>query len=465
MAARISGKFILTGEVNMASDDPELLFERVIKRRLQSEITPEDCPDAGILAAFHEGTLSNDETSACKMHITKCARCRSVIEALETSDEILSPGQEYVPSADAATPEVLGYGAGDRKSVRHFVRPFKWRLMPATLAVAAGVLVLIGILVIRQSEKGPVQVAMNKTPIEKPEKRSSPGGMARTATEMPSHKKAELKTEEESRLKSKDIKHRLRPDILDSDAGKHSASKIAGERKYETAQLGILGKDRYQREALEREKVDSPVSKDSVPVTLSEAEAPPKHVSSDIADEFKVVLDRDRVAGQIIGAYEDLHKALSDDRAKRMDKELPIVPSIRVAKQEEFAETGKQFLAASPDPNVQWRFGAGGLIEKSIDSGKSWKRQLSNVTDDLLAGVVPSEKVCWLAGKNGTVLLTTDGEHWTRLPFPSKIDLGGIASKDALHTLVWDTQNKVKFSTEDGGNTWTEATGTAEHAP
>jgi hypothetical protein len=465
MDARNSSEFILTGEVSMQSDDPELLFERVLARRLQREIAPEDCPDAGILAAFHEGTLSNDETSICRMHVTKCARCKSVIEALEGSDAILSPEQEYVPSADAATPEVLGYGAGDRKSVRPILwtrlQPLKGWLMPATVAVAAGFFVLIGILVIHQNEKGTVQMAMNKPPIEKLEKKLSPDETVRPATEMTSQKKAELKTEKESRLKSQDIKRRLRSDTRDSDAAKSVAPTIDGEYKYDIAQLDVSDKERSQRPVLKRENVDSEVSKDSV-----HAVALPEHNSPDIVDEFKVVLDRDRVAEQIIGHDElSLNKALSDNKAKRMDKDLPIVRSDEMAKQEESARTSGQFLVASPDTNVRWRFGAGGLIEKSIDGGKSWERQSSNVTDDLLSGVAPAEKICWLAGMNGTVLLTTDGEHWTRLPFPSKIDLGGITSNDALHALVWDTQNKVKFSTEDGGNTWTEATETAPRAP
>jgi hypothetical protein len=478
MDARISGKFILTGEVIMQSDDPELLFERVLARRLQREIATEDCPDAGILAAFHEGTLSNDEILACRMHAAKCARCKSVIEALEVCDARLSPEQEYVPSADAATPEVLGYGVGDRRFVR-LLQPFKGWLMPATVTVAAGILVLIGILVIRQIEKGAVQIAMNKPPIEKPEKRLSSGETARPATEIPSQPKAQRTIEEESGLKSKSIKNRRQPDTLDSDASLGAPLTIANEKVAEISQMEMSGPERLQRKALKKEIVGAVVSKDSEPVK-TQAEAPPKHISVDIIDEFvvlseiadkrlglkeeksKAVRDNESVDEfKIVFDGEDLHDAASDNKASRMDKERPI----KAEKRKESAEIGRQFLVASPDTDVQWRFGAAGLIEKSIDGGKSWKRQSSNVTDDLLAGVVPAEKICWLAGKNGTVLLTTDGENWTRLHFPSKIDLGGIASQDAINALVWDTQNKVKFSTKDGGNTWTEATGTAPHAP
>jgi hypothetical protein len=447
MAARISGEFILTGEASMPSDDPELLFERLLERCLQREIAPDDCPDAGILAAFHEGTLSDDETLACRKHFAKCARCKSVIEALEASDAMLSPAQEYVPAADAATPEISGYGAGKRKSVRHIIwtrlQPFKGWLMPAAVALAAGVFFLIGILAIRQNEKGAVPMAMKKTPIEKLEKRYSPGETVRPATEMTSQKKAELKIEKESALIEESIKSRQRLDTL-TDAPKSTASKMDLDKAAQASQLRKSITESFQREAFKKDTVDSTVSTELAPVI----EAQPEHVSENIIDEFKIVSD------------EDLDKVARDNRAIPMDKELRIKAEI----QAEYARTDRQVPVVSPDRNVQWRFGAGGLIEKSVDGGKSWNRQSSNVTDDLLAGVAPTEKICWLVGKNGTVILAADGEHWTRLPFPSKIDLGGIASKDALNALVWDKQNKAKFYTQDGGNTWTETTRTAPHA-
>ena len=91
----------------------------------------------------------------------------------------------------------------------------------------------------------------------------------------------------------------------------------------------------------------------------------------------------------------------------------------------------------------------------SFDRGKTWKLQKSGVTADLTAGSATSDKVCWVAGKAGTLLLTTDGgKRWKQLPSPISEDLGGIHATDALHASIWDVPNRKSFETTDGGATW-----------
>jgi hypothetical protein len=102
-----------------------------------------------------------------------------------------------------------------------------------------------------------------------------------------------------------------------------------------------------------------------------------------------------------------------------------------------------------------WHAGSAGLIEFSPDGGHSWSRQRSGVIVDLLTGSAPSEKVCWIVGRVGAILLTTDGgAHWKLISSPLKDDLGGIQATDDLHALIWNVQNKKRFSTSDGGLTW-----------
>jgi photosystem II stability/assembly factor-like uncharacterized protein len=74
---------------------------------------------------------------------------------------------------------------------------------------------------------------------------------------------------------------------------------------------------------------------------------------------------------------------------------------------------------------------------------------------DLVAGSAPSENVCWIVGRLGTVLLTTDGgAHWKLLSPPTKDDIGGIQASDALHARIWNSRNTEIFETSDGGLTW-----------
>ncbi len=73
----------------------------------------------------------------------------------------------------------------------------------------------------------------------------------------------------------------------------------------------------------------------------------------------------------------------------------------------------------------------------------------------MLWGAAPSEAVCWIVGREATLLLTNDGgAHWTKLASPIQGDLGGVQAADALHATVWDAANQNRFATTDGGATW-----------
>ena len=86
------------------------------------------------------------------------------------------------------------------------------------------------------------------------------------------------------------------------------------------------------------------------------------------------------------------------------------------------------------------------------DGGRSWLRQTSGVLADLVTGSALSEKVCWIVGRVGAILLTTDGgEHWKTVTSPISEDLGGIRATDALDATVWNAKNTKTFETSDGG--------------
>ena len=120
----------------------------------------------------------------------------------------------------------------------------------------------------------------------------------------------------------------------------------------------------------------------------------------------------------------------------------------------------------SPDPNVRWRLGAppinitidgvsAGRVERSTDGGRTWTPQEPGTAGDLLlAGASPAPNVCWLVGRQGAVLLTTDGTSWRRIEFPEpKVDLVAVTARDALSATVTTADRRV-YHTDDGGKTW-----------
>ena len=100
-----------------------------------------------------------------------------------------------------------------------------------------------------------------------------------------------------------------------------------------------------------------------------------------------------------------------------------------------------------------WRLGEAS-IERSDDAGKTWRAQSSGDVTGLLGGSAPSPEVCWLAGRNGLMLRTTDGgEHWERLTSPTAGDLSQVIAANAGNATV-ETSGGERFFTRDGGRNW-----------
>src|ERR1700693_2796245 len=69
------------------------------------------CPDAGTLAAFHEGVLSVVEMDTTREHVDGCSRCQQVLLLLEATDEI--PLQVEIENDLKMREPVLSTGASD----------------------------------------------------------------------------------------------------------------------------------------------------------------------------------------------------------------------------------------------------------------------------------------------------------------------------------------------------------------
>jgi hypothetical protein len=110
-------------------------------------------------------------------------------------------------------------------------------------------------------------------------------------------------------------------------------------------------------------------------------------------------------------------------------------------------------VIVSPDPSVRWRV-AGTVVERSTNGGTRWEAVPTGIAADLTAGVAPSASVCWLVGRGGVVLLSTDGRTWRRVTFPESTDLSAIRATDARTATVSSSDGRL-FGTIDGGVTWT----------
>jgi hypothetical protein len=225
----------------------------------------------------------------------------------------------------------------------------------------------------------------------------------------------------------------------------------------------------------------------SAPATAREAPPPPARAfakSRPVPEEFKEDKNKalDERAKSEVQAPE-----LLDARRDRSETEKPADKVVAQArKQEEFrrqaaaappvdapaagraAETPAPPIASvagfragrgavteivSPDPASRWRIGAAGVVHRSTDAGVTFATQQTGIKTELLAGSSPARDVCWIVGRGGVVLLSTDGRTWQRRPFAEAIDLVAVSAADAK-TATITTSDGRRFSTTDGGATW-----------
>lgn len=108
----------------------------------------------------------------------------------------------------------------------------------------------------------------------------------------------------------------------------------------------------------------------------------------------------------------------------------------------------------SSNPASRWRITpTPGLVQHSADGGGTWDPQQTHVAAELTAGASPTPSVCWLVGRGGVVLLSTDARTWQRVSFPENADLVAVSATDASTATV-TTMDGRKFTTSDAGATW-----------
>src|SRR5450755_2798268 len=72
----------------MPSDERDRQFERALQRHLRASSADAACPDAEILAAYHERTLSPEEVAQWKEHIVACSRCQETLALVEETSPV-----------------------------------------------------------------------------------------------------------------------------------------------------------------------------------------------------------------------------------------------------------------------------------------------------------------------------------------------------------------------------------------
>ncbi|MBA2260209.1 MAG: hypothetical protein H0W18_15040 [Acidobacteria bacterium] len=194
-----------------------------------------------------------------------------------------------------------------------------------------------------------------------------------------------------------------------------------------------------ERDSRPQARADAPQQQKRSPAGAARSSDQTESRRSDKADAKESTGSSDRIAERAPPAAAAAPRAeLKDERARTLARAAAELPGVIV----------------SPDPAVRWRI-AERSVERSTDGGRTWRAQATGTAVDLLAGAAPAANVCWIVGRSGVVLLSTDGETWRRLAFPDKTaDLVGVTARDAVAATV-TTADGRKYSTTDAGRAWT----------
>ena len=489
----------------MPSDDRDQQFDRALARHLRSASPDAACPDAEILAAYHEGSLSLEEMAHWKPHIVSCSRCQETLALLEQTESVaandwekgevpvaLQASRSRAESKDtekeesalamraaSAAPAPVDMSSMSKGAARTR-RRVPWSIVVPAGALAAGLLVWVAV---HERTNFSMQKATNVQVAENREA-SPPASSA-----APQSGKAEARDEGTAALQSKNLADRKPSAALTSPALHAQAPSSAPSAAPPPAAKELGGLEQDKLAQLDAEKsAGTGTSSGFITRKRAVAAAPavPKAAAGGVggplvANQMQNQMQNQNVTQKANQAPNPAANQVTDQatnqppaeekkdvqQAQKQKSENPSVYSITESVEVSAAEApinGRNFsmlqvvgggLIVSPNKKQAWRVGPAGKIERSADAGKTWNLQNSGVAADLLAGFAPADNVCWIVGKAGTLLLTTDGgKHWKQVASPISDDLGGVHALDAQHASIWDAPRRKSFETSDGGLTW-----------
>jgi Photosynthesis system II assembly factor YCF48 len=473
----------------MGSEDRDRKFEKALAKQLRSSAAEDSfarnaaCPDAEILAAYHERSLSLEELNSWKSHIAGCARCQEILSQLELTDAIpvdaetaelekqslVSAGrldayaanQElFMSSAAPAKVRATARVAESKRAQVTTLQPRRtpWRWIAPAGAIAAGLLVWVTLhekSKLTPTQPREVQVARNREPAAPPAtapvSQAEPAGKPGPVEEKKKASSQRLPVSPPAGLTARTFsagqpnlpaKNAIAPpppgppmltaDAMSTDrladkgavAGVGGMLKQSGAPKPPAPTGARRANGAFAGASVSRAKQVPPARVADAPV--------PSATDSEQAGNRGIPAASESVEVTAAAPQAEMRKVQS----KSMLQELPNI--------------------VASNGHTTWIVGPSGFIERSDDAGKTWKLQNSGVKNDLRAGAAPSESICWVVGNAGVILRTTDGgENWTKIASPVAGDISAVDASSEFRAVVTDAATNKRYATADGGLSWT----------
>lgn len=485
----------------MPGDERDRQFERALAQHLRRAATQPDCPDAEILAAYHERMLAPEEMTRWKEHIAGCSVCQESLALVEATESLTAQVREENniysgefsatmaarPSQEAAMPPRALPAAGAKPAAHlpaavQVMKPrttLRWAIPVG--AIAAGILVWISVHSLRHESKvvaPSIEVAQNRAaPPENrtPEVRDEQNLRAQSPPRRELQELSKVPVATGSFQAGAGLGSTGAPNASSELEAKKAASLQASPSSAEGGGFGSVHLATPPAKNVPQDKKSGKPE-----IYLYKTDAAPT-VPPSVSESVEVTAAADQIqtkpaappppapaaggaAKQAVGGVADKQRA-KDQEVRVMGSSEEVTSNQVVQMPIEGRNYQAQVLSvlvaqdrrviAVPGSNRAWRVGEQGKIEFTSDGGRNWKPQTSGVNASLTSGSAPSKKVCWIAGKSGVLLVTSDtGKHWKQVATPITGDLGNVTATDARHARIRDVDNRSGYETSDGGKTW-----------
>jgi hypothetical protein len=369
-------------------------FERALRTAARHGRTAGVCPDAGMLAAYADRSLSTAEHAALEAHIADCVTCTeqlALIAALDVPEETAIP----TPAFD----------------IGHLVRRWGW-LVPVATAVL-------------------VVAVWMRTPARKPFDAASEGRQAAQAA-------ADSKQRDASTVlpASPAIEQAARAPARDSESDRAIRQRAAANDAPAATPLP-------KAEAFATKAAPAPAPTISLQGAIVRKE---DEIASDARDSLS---DGARPASPApprpAEERQDLAPAGAGEAGSARSSGLALMrKTARASSMSE--ETGTVLVRATL-----------GRIDRSTDAGRTWTTELTGLTDRIQVTRCPSADACWLGAESGAVFVRTADGTWLRrlLPAPAS-PVRQIVALDREHATVGLSDGR-RYVTTNSGLTWTDA--------
>jgi Photosynthesis system II assembly factor YCF48 len=436
----------------MPDQDRNQIVEEWLRQTPVAGARVDDCLDAETLAAWSEGLLDGPERSSAEAHAANCARCQAMLAVMVRT----------TPAPAGAT----GW-------------PFRKWLMMLGPAMAAAAAVALWLAVDRRQTPSVIddlskaqaktERAAEGAPVAAPpavgvekEVRDAPKVTAdarrevgdRAGARTPSESRA-MAAPENERTEGKDVASAKRADkSIDAERLRAAAPEPAAAPVSTPPPAPPAATENVTAAAASRPVVvapPGPAPQQQANQAANQNQAQTQNQASPRQQAPGALEERVIVTGE-----QPLGRAASDAAAaSRSAGRGGAAGGFADAAALSYRAKAGNFDVVVDETSIRWRVVDGRTIQRSLDSGVTWANHHTAENDvTLTAGSAPSSNICWLVGRSGAIVLTTDGRAWRRIKFAEAADLAAVTATDARTATVTTADGRL-FGTTDGGRTWT----------